>query len=290
MDQTNNSFTAKYLADLKADDYPKTKAGILKLSEKEGWPFKYENDKGGAVKVFHYNDLPVPFKGEISKKTGHFPQVPGRDPSFEERKLMQEKPLTKKEQKRRDELEGVIVKGMRAFVEVGLALREIKETRLWRTTHTNFDDYCLEMHEMVARRGNQLVVSAGVMENLQSGNNCSHFKRLPINEAQVRPLTGFTPEEQIEIWKEVDATPSEIQITARLVKKTAEQVSGKELEKYYRDPTDEGKDTSKFTPEYKEAFNTLLKVIKTEKKRHWKDLSRDLVLKDLAEIKNYMEI
>lgn len=45
---------------------------------------------------------------------------------------------------RLSDLEAVIERGKRSFLEVGTALMEIRESRLYRETHKNFDDYCRE--------------------------------------------------------------------------------------------------------------------------------------------------
>ena len=44
--------------------------------------------------------------------------------------------------KRLDELEGVIDRGLQTFVNVGNALREIKDDDLYTTEYDTFDAYC----------------------------------------------------------------------------------------------------------------------------------------------------
>src|SRR5262245_60804584 len=40
--------------------------------------------------------------------------------------------------------EAIIERGKKTFVEVGLALCSIKDKRLYRQTHTNFQSYCVQ--------------------------------------------------------------------------------------------------------------------------------------------------
>jgi hypothetical protein len=71
-----------------------------------------------------------------------------------------EKRMTDVEQARLAELEAVVERGLRTFVEVGLALTEIRETRLYRETHKTFESYCRERFGFSASRGRQLIAGA----------------------------------------------------------------------------------------------------------------------------------
>jgi hypothetical protein len=52
--------------------------------------------------------------------------------------------LTASEKGRLDQLEEKIERGLKTFIEVGTALREIRDKRLCRQTHGTFEDYCRE--------------------------------------------------------------------------------------------------------------------------------------------------
>lgn len=104
------------------------------------------------------------------------------------------------------ELETVIERGLQTFVEVGNALMEIRDGRLYRAEHDTFEDYCRDRWGMVASRARQLIGAAQVVSNL-SVTNVTPV--LPANEAQARPLTGLPPEYQIEVWEAaVDTAPN----------------------------------------------------------------------------------
>lgn len=132
--------------------------------------------------------------------------------------------LTVRETTRLAELEQVVERGLATFVDVGLALMEVRDARLYRATHATFEDYCRERWRMSRIRAHQLIGAASVTENLLTTVNT-----LPANEAQARPLARLTtPEEQREAWQEaVETAPrddaGEPRITAAHVERVVEQ-------------------------------------------------------------------
>src|ERR1700730_9474831 len=127
-------------------------------------------------------------------------------------------PLSAGESARLLERETVIEKGFQSFVEVGIALSEIRDERLYRETHETFEEYCRERWGMSYRRAKQLMDVVDVVENL---NNCSDLPR-PTHESQIRPLTKLEPEEQREAWRK--ATETDPKPTARKVEQTVRTV------------------------------------------------------------------
>ncbi|ACL05267.1 hypothetical protein Dalk_3579 [Desulfatibacillum aliphaticivorans] len=123
--------------------------------------------------------------------------------------VMEERsPLSKKEQDRRRELEGLVMKNMAAFLEMGAALAEIQRDRLYRSTHRNFEAYVRDVFEIGKSYAHRQIAGYQVVENIRSamapdGKNVANWRQiLPANEAQVRPLTLLDdPEEQVEAWK-----------------------------------------------------------------------------------------
>ena len=104
----------------------------------------------------------------------------------------------------------------RAFYESGCALRELRDRRLYRSTHRKFEDYCQERFGMTPRPAYYLIAATGVFENLQMRTNGSQI--LPTSERQVRPLTKLKPESQRQVWQEaVDAAGGKVP-SGRLVK------------------------------------------------------------------------
>ncbi|MBW4596262.1 MAG: hypothetical protein KME46_25990 [Brasilonema angustatum HA4187-MV1] len=88
----------------------------------------------------------------------------------------------------------------RAFYEAGKALMELRDRRLYRSTHRTFEEYCRERFEYNRSRSYQLIDAATVMGNLQE---CPQIVDIfPTKEGQVRPLTKLQPEQQQQAWQQ----------------------------------------------------------------------------------------
>lgn len=105
-------------------------------------------------------------------------------------------PLTKQESKRLKDCEEAIERGLQTFYEVGSALAEIRDSRLYRISYATFEDYCQERWGMSRRRGYELIAAAAVVENVR---NCAHDE--PANEAQARELSKLDEIAQQAVWQ-----------------------------------------------------------------------------------------
>lgn len=104
--------------------------------------------------------------------------------------------------------EAVITAGMATFVDVGVALQQIRANRLYRESHKTFEDYCRVRWGWTRQHANRVISSAGVALNLEPMGSISH------NERQLRVLVELPAAQQREVWQEVvDAGP----VTARAV-------------------------------------------------------------------------
>ena len=56
--------------------------------------------------------------------------------------ITQDQAMTKRERSRLGKLETTIDRGLQSFFEVGAALKEIRDSRLYRDEHGTFEDYC----------------------------------------------------------------------------------------------------------------------------------------------------
>jgi hypothetical protein len=70
--------------------------------------------------------------------------------------------LSETEQARLDALEQTVKAGLKTFVEVGAALLEIRDQRLYRATHGAFAEYCKEAFGFSKQRGIQMIQAAEV--------------------------------------------------------------------------------------------------------------------------------
>jgi hypothetical protein len=88
----------------------------------------------------------------------------------------------------------------RPFYEVGAALKEIRDHKLYWEDYAMFEKYCRERWGLSRIHAHRLIEAAGVFQNvLPIGNK-------PMHESQIRPLVGLDPDQQLEAWKLATAT------------------------------------------------------------------------------------
>jgi hypothetical protein len=110
------------------------------------------------------------------------------------------------------ECEEIIEKGLATFIEVGAALLQIRDERLYLETHKTFDDYCRERWDFTDRRARQLMTAAEV------------GTIVPVaNEAQARELVPLKGDEaeMIAVFRDSQAKAQELgePLTAEQIKK-----------------------------------------------------------------------
>jgi hypothetical protein len=119
--------------------------------------------------------------------------------------------LTVTETDRLHDLEIIIERGLETFIEVGNALLEIRDQRLYRLEHKTFEQYCRQRWNMSRRQGDRVIQAAEVTRNLRP------IGLTPDNEAQVRPLVGLEPEAQTTVWELAVENACDGKVTAEQV-------------------------------------------------------------------------
>ena len=127
--------------------------------------------------------------------------------------------------------ETTIKKGLNTFVEVGQALLEIRDKKLYRIEYNTFEQYCQDKWHFTRMRVSQLINASVVIQNV---NNCL---QKPTTESQVRPLTPLEPEIQNAVWQETIEKHGE-NITAKKVQEVAND--WKEANKEIKQQKNEG--------------------------------------------------
>lgn len=117
------------------------------------------------------------------------------------------------------ELESVIERGLQTYIEVGNALMEIRDSRLYRNTHGTFEDYCLGKWGWTRMRASQLIEAAQIAVNVNHGLQIEP----PANERQARELAVIEPEHQPAVWQRAVETAPEGKITARHVSEVVQE-------------------------------------------------------------------
>lgn len=94
------------------------------------------------------------------------------------------------------ELERVVSNGLRSYLEVAEALEEIHEKKLYRAKWPSFETYCQKRWKISRARAYQIIQFATVQRELSTS-----VDNRPINEAQIRPLSGLNPIDRQEAWE-----------------------------------------------------------------------------------------
>lgn len=126
--------------------------------------------------------------------------------------VLQSGKMTEAESLALAEQEEIIAAGLGTFVAVGRALAEIKEGRLYRASHPNFDTYCRERWGYGRHYADKLIGAVAVVANV---DNCHHGAVAPpLLESHARALSALPAEEQGPVWAEVVRTAPKGVITA----------------------------------------------------------------------------
>lgn len=117
-----------------------------------------------------------------------------------------------------DHSEGKIERATRnAFYDVGLELRHIKDSRLYRQGYATFEEYCQARWEWSTDRVRQLIDAATAVEQMPTIVGI-----LPTRESHVRPLLKLDkPALRTEVWQRVVA--SQQPITAKMIEAEVER-------------------------------------------------------------------
>jgi hypothetical protein len=220
---------------------------------------------------------------------------------MEDKRLTQLVPLTAKEIALRKKLEEKIFTVVKtAYIEIGELLSEIKELRLYKSTHRTFADYSREVLDIAKETAYVHIRAYGVVRNLigneQSNEeenvyNCTRFP-LPANEGQARALFDLTPEEQQEVWLKAVETSPEGRITAAHVRRTVRSLKKdkatdkiKEAKGEKEEKRERSENKPRLCPKFKEAFDIFLNAVQVEIDGNWKTTDRLTVVNHLDGIR-----
>lgn len=128
--------------------------------------------------------------------------------------------LSSPEYDRLEELETIVSKGLAGFFEVGKALNEINEKRLYRQYHQTFEAYLADQWQIDRSRGYQMIVAAQVADEMSTMVDIPQ----PANERQARAL------------KPLSGQPAKM---AEAMAQAAEATDGKPTAKAIKDAVDD---------------------------------------------------
>lgn len=191
--------------------------------------------------------------------------------------------LTTQETVRLCELERVIQKGKDTFVEVGTALAEIRDCRIYRATFKTFEEYCKDRWGFTRRYINNIIAAAEVVTNLGSivpkrvpcckcrnlydpaaGHICNDgafvpAPALPSTESQARPLTKLPAEQQPAAWEKAQEK----------AKEEGKPVAARHVEAAVAEVMDDSEPDPVIVDESKPTRRAPMKVIESEGMNIW---------------------
>lgn len=166
-------------------------------------------------------------------------------------------------------LETVIDTNQRNFYQIGGALKQIRDERLFRTLlYDRFETYVKERWDMARSQAYRLIEAAAVMENLSPIGD----KILPKNESQARVLARYSKEDQQKIWQ--GFIHSGTNLTAGNLRKYAHDYRKKGAS--VKKPKLSGVDM--ISDGFKAAVTNLLMHIRLERNNGWESTSREAAL------------
>ena len=159
----------------------------------------------------------LPDTGPITPTPAPTPQNPFPDM---EKSLGVAEVLSEPEQMEYFACEEVVGTGWSTFVQVGLALAQIRDHRLYRVDFDCFEAYCQAKWQYGGRYVNRLISAAKVFTYL---GTISSLKK-PEHETQVQSLIGLTPEQAQLAWQRAVEKAASRNVTAKIVKAAMQEL------------------------------------------------------------------
>ena len=108
--------------------------------------------------------------------------------------------LTESESLQRTDLIGIVHRGQQTFIEVGSALRLLRDKRLYRDTHDTFEAFVQDEWGWTRQHANRHIEAAEVVGSLVS------IDTKPSNVGQTRELAKVPKEDRAKVWDEAVKT------------------------------------------------------------------------------------
>lgn len=211
-------------------------------------------------------------------------------------------PLTDPERNQLSECESIIKQGLTTFLDVGRALAQIRERRLYRETHKTFERYCKDVwdlgratayrkidgYKVVRILEEEMSATADKMSPIGDKNSSDTTSPigdknsspapdilLPMNEAQARKLTRLAPENTVEAWNLVREYINDGEkLTAALVGRAVKQVGGEAAVKKRNLRLQQLDDTMLVSRIFTRQFKVMETIINEERNSGWKTSSK----------------
>lgn len=142
-------------------------------------------------------------------------------------------PLDAAERKVLARAEKTIAAGLMQFREVGEALVQIRDGRLYREKFATFEAYCREIWNLGRQHAYRMIGAAAAVQQIESMSPIGDKRHktpivLPTSESQARPLARLDPEDVPIVWQQViEQAPKgaggQPHVTAKIVEEAVRQ-------------------------------------------------------------------
>jgi len=97
-----------------------------------------------------------------------------------------------------------ITRFLAEFVIAGSALKDIRDGKLYKASHSGFEEYCKDRWNFSAKHAYRLIAAAEIVEQLKAGKGRVSPKSLPQRESQVRSLVRLSETRcsPAAVWKQ----------------------------------------------------------------------------------------
>ena len=112
----------------------------------------------------------------------------------------------------------MIKSGWKTFLEVGAALTQVRDQKLYRDKYGTFENYCLGELGFSRPYAYNLMGSAEVSKQLSS---IEDIARKPLNEAQLRELIPVPEEKRVDALRSAIKLAKDQPLTAKIVHQAA---------------------------------------------------------------------
>jgi hypothetical protein len=113
-----------------------------------------------------------------------------------------------------------IAEGWRSFVDIGLALIEIRKAELYAAEFETFEEYCRIKWDFKHSKANYLMAAAQVVTSLAALPDVPR----PERESPLRPLLKLKPEDAQRAWKLAVEKTGGRRITARVAQNAVQEL------------------------------------------------------------------
>jgi hypothetical protein len=127
--------------------------------------------------------------------------------------------ITLKESSRLIELEKIVVAGLQSWIEVGEALIEIRDSRLYRIEARTFEEYCQSRFKMGKAHAHRLMTAAPIAKDLSPIGD--------IPESVVREIAKVAPEKRQEVFQKATESADGHVPSARVIKQVVRGETGR---------------------------------------------------------------